>query len=164
MLVYAIRKIAPGYFCNNSVIWCLKILRAMIVRVGNRWSWFWPRVSIWYNSLLNVNIVPKYSGRDLFTNLYQNFKQWTSNISPTFCISSSLNNGSVWALYLQFVIMRRARFCSLNIHSTQNPSILYQTADEIKSKNHVWVSWLKIEGITLAYSLYLMYERFYWQS
>ena len=46
-------------------------------------------------------------------------------------------------------------------YSTQNPSMLYQTADEIKSKNHTWLSWLKMEGISLTYSLYPMYERFY---
>ena len=93
-----------------------------------------PRVSIWYNSLLNVNIVPKYLGRDLFTNLYQNFIHWTSNISLTFSISSSLNNGSVWALYLLFVIMRRARFCSLNIlfHSKPQHVIPNCRWDKIK--------------------------------
>ena len=113
--VLAFWVMALGHSCNKSGIRCLKTLRALLVRVGNKWSWFWPRVSIWYNSLLNVNIVPKYSGSDLFTNLYQNFIHWTSNISLTFSISSSLNNGSGWALYLLFVIMRRARFCSLNI-------------------------------------------------
>ena len=122
--VLAFWVMALGYSRNKSGIRCLKTLRALLVRVGNKWSWFWPRVSIWYNSLLNVNIVPKYSGSDLFTNLYQNFIHWTSNISLTFSISSSLNNGSVWALYLLFVIMRRARFCSLNIlfHSRFAPS------------------------------------------
>ena len=102
--------------------------------VGSKWSWFWPRVSIWYNSLLNVNIVPKYPGSDLFTNLYQDFIHWTSNISLTFSISSSLNNGSVWALYLLFVIMRRARFCSLNIlfHSKPQHVIPNCRWDKIK--------------------------------
>ena len=113
--VLALWVMALGYSCKKSGIWCVRTLRALTVRVGNKYSWFWPRVSIWYNSLLNVNIVPKYSGSDLFTNLYQNFIHWTSNIFLTFSISSSLNNRSVWALYLLFVIMRRARFCSLNI-------------------------------------------------
>ena len=111
---------ALGYSCNKSGIRCLKSLRALLVRVGNKRSWFWPHVSIWYNILLNVNIVPKYSGSDLFTNLYQNFIHWTSNISLTFSISSSFNNGSVWALYLLFV-MRRARFYSWNILFHSNP-------------------------------------------
>ena len=42
--------------------------------------------------------------------------------------------------------------------------MLYQTVDEMKSKNHTWVSWLKMEGISLDYSLYPIYQRFYWQS
>ena len=37
------------------------------------------------------------------------------NISLTFSIFRCLNNGSVWASYLLFVFMWRARFCSLNI-------------------------------------------------
>ena len=132
--VLAFWVMALGYSCNKSGIRCLKTLRALLVRVGNKWSWFWPRVSIWYNSLLNVNIVPKYPGRDLFTNLYQNFIHWTSNISLTFSISSSLNKGSVWALYLLFVIMRRARFCSLNIlfHSKPQHVIPNCRWDKIK--------------------------------
>ena len=132
--VLALWVMVLGYSCNKSGIWCLRTLRALTVRVGNKWSWFWPRVSIWYNSLLNVNIVPKYSGSDLFTNLYQNFIHWTSNIFLTFSISSSLNNGSVWALYLLFVIMRRARFCSLNIlfHSKPQHVIPNCRWDKIK--------------------------------
>ena len=132
--VLALWVMALGYSCNKSGIRCLRTLRALTVRVGNKWSWFWPRVSIWYNSLLNVNIVPKYSGSDLFTILYQNFKHWTSNIFLTFSISSSLNNGSVWALYLLFVIMRRSRFCSLNIlfHSNPQHVIPHCRLDKIK--------------------------------
>ena len=58
--------------------------------------------------------MPKYSVRDLFTNLYQNFIHWTSNILLTFSIPSSLNNGSVCIL---FTICHYAKnpFCSLNI-------------------------------------------------
>ena len=119
--VLAFWVMALGYSRNKSGIRCLKTLRALLVRVGNKWSWFWPRVSILYHSLWNVNIVPKYSRSDLFTNLYQNFIHWTSNISLTISNSSSLNNGSVWALYLLFVIMRRARFCSLNILCHSKP-------------------------------------------
>ena len=125
---------ALWYSCNKSGIRCLKTLRVLIVRVGNKYSWFWPRVSIWCNSLLNVNIVPKYSGSYLFTNLYHNFIHWALNISLTFNISSSLNNGSVWALYLLFVIMQRARFCSLNIvfHSKPQHVIPNYRWDKIK--------------------------------
>ena len=117
-------------------------------------SWFWPRVSIWYNSLLNVNIVPKYSGSDLFTNLYQDFIYWTSNIFVTFSISSSLNNGSVWALYLLFVIMRRARFCSLNIlfHSRPQHVIPNCRWDKIKKS---YVSFMAENGRYL-FSLFII--------
>ena len=101
-LVLALWVMALGYYCNKSGIWCLRTLRALTVRVGNKWSWFWPRVSIWYNSLLNVNTVSKYSGSDLFTNLYQNFIHWTSNTFLTFSISSSLNN--IFSMGIVFTI------------------------------------------------------------
>ena len=55
------------------------------------------------------------------TNLYQNFKHWTLNISFTLSNFSSLNKGSVCALYLLSVRIRRARFCSLNILSHSKP-------------------------------------------
>ena len=32
--------------------------------------------------------------------------------------------------------------------------------DWIKTTSHTWVSWLKMEGISLVYSLYPMYEKF----
>ena len=111
----ALRVIALWCSSNKFGIRCLKTLGALIVRVGNRKSWFWPCVSIWYNSLFNVNIVQKYSGSDLFTNSHQNFIHRASTISLTLSIFSFLSNGSVWAFYLLFVIMRRERFCSLNI-------------------------------------------------
>ena len=78
--------------------------------------------------------MPKYSGSDLFTSLYQNFIRWTLNISLTFSISSSLNNGSVWALCLLFVIRRRTRFCCLNIifHSKPQHVIPSCRWDKIK--------------------------------
>ena len=60
-------------------------------------------------------------GYSLLTNLYHSFKHCTSNISLTFNISRPLNIGSVWALYLLFVIIRRARFCNLNILSHSKP-------------------------------------------
>ena len=122
-----------GYFCNKSGIWCLKTLGALILRVESRWSWF-SRVWIWYDSLLNVNIVPKYSRRDMLTKLYQNFIHWTSNISQTLSISSSFNSGSVRAFYLLSVIIQRSRFCSLNIlyHSTPQHVIRRCRWDKIK--------------------------------
>ena len=58
---------------------------------------------------------------ELLTNSYQNFIHWTSNIFLTFSISSSLSNGSLSVLYLLFVIVRRARFCSLNILFNSKP-------------------------------------------
>ena len=153
---------ALGYSCNKSGIRCLKTLRALLVRVGNKWSWFWPRVSIWYNSLLSVNIVPKYPGSDLFTNLYQNFIHWTSNISLTFSISSSLNNGSVWALYLLFVIMRRARFCSLNILFHSKPQHVIHWWTQINQENilkyiillvhdHPWFDYITVDHVIIVY-------------
>ena len=124
--------IALGYSCDRSGIRCLKTLRALIIRVGNKWSWFRPRGFIWYSSLLNVNIVPKYSGSDLSTNLFQNFAHWTSNTSLTFSISSSLNNGSVCAFYLLFDIMLISRFRSFNIlfHSKPQHAILNCRSDK----------------------------------
>ena len=85
------------------------------------------RVSIWYNSLLNVNIVPKYPGTDLFTNLYRNFIHWTSNISLTFSISSSLNNG----------LLFKSQYGFRKQHSTELAA-LELTDRSIWSDRHVW--------------------------
>ena len=144
---------ALGYSCNKSGTRSLKTLRAPMVQVGNKWSGFWPCVSICYNSLLNVNIVPQYSGSDLFTNLYQNFIHRISNIALTFSISSSLNNGSVWALYLLFVIMRRARFWSSNtiFHSKPQHVIPNFRWDKIKES---YMSFLAENGRYL-FSLFI---------
>ena len=66
---------------------------------------------------------------------------WTINIFELelnwiefLTFSISLNNGSVWALYLLFVIMRRTRFCSLNIlfHSKPQHVIPNCRWDKIK--------------------------------
>ena len=43
------------------------------------------------------------------------------NMTLTFNISRSFNKGSEWALYLLFIIIRRARFCNLNILSHSKP-------------------------------------------
>ena len=115
-----------GYSCNKSGMLCLKTLWALVVQVWNQWSWFWPHVSISYESLLNVNNVPKYSGSDLFTNLYQNFIRWASNISLTFSIPSPLNNCSVWALYLLCLLRGEPVFVAWTSCSTQNPSMCEQ--------------------------------------
>ena len=161
--VLAFWVMALRYSCNKSGIRCLKTLRALLVRVGNKWSWFWARVSIWYNPLLNVNIVPKYSGSDLFKSLYQNSIRWTLNISLTFSISSSLNNGSVWALCLLFVIMRRARFWSLNIivHSKPQHVIPSCIWDKIKES---YMSYKWKWKISLSLFIIPNVRHIFWQS
>ena len=113
-----------GNLLSNSGIWCLKTFRAPLVRVGYRWRRSWFLVSISCSSWLNFNISRKYLGSLLFTNLYQNFRHWTSNMSFTFNKFNFLKKGSVSALYLLFVMMRRARFCSFYMRSHSNPQFV----------------------------------------
>ena len=60
----------------------------------------------------------------LFTNLYQNLRHWTSNISFTFNRCNCLKSGSVCALYRLFVIIPRARFCSFDMRSHSKPQFV----------------------------------------
>ena len=53
-----------------------------------------------------------------------NFIHWTSNISFTFNKYNCLKSGSVWALYLLFVIIRRARFCNFNMRNHSKPQFV----------------------------------------
>ena len=103
---------------NISGIRCLTTLQAPAVRVGYKWSIPRLQVSV---SWFYVNMDLKQWGSSLLTNLYHNCKHCTSNISLTFNISRSLNNEFVWALYLLFIIIRKARFCNLNILSHSKP-------------------------------------------
>ena len=104
----------------------------------------------------------KYLGSLLFTNLYQNFKYCTSNMSFTFNKFNFLKRGSVCALYLSFVMIRRARFCSFDMrcHWKSQFVILNWTCEWIKES--IW--WLKRAGIALACSSRLTGVIFYWQS
>ena len=108
----------------HSGVWCRKTLRAPIVRVGYKWSWSWLRVPMSWTSWLYLNMSRKKFGSFLFTNLYQNFIHWTSNISFTFNRYNCLKSGSVWALYLLFVIIRRARFCNFDMRSHSKPQFV----------------------------------------
>ena len=49
---------------------------------------------------------------------------WTSNISFTINRYNCLKSGSVWALYLLFVIIRRARFCNFDMRSHSKPQFV----------------------------------------
>ena len=60
-------------------------------------------------------------GKVLFLNLYQKFMNWILKMSEIFNNFNSLNKGSVWELYLQFVMIPTARFCSLKILFHSNP-------------------------------------------
>ena len=104
-----------GNLLSYYGIWCLKTFRAPLVRVGYRWRQSWFLVTISCSSWLNLNISRKYLGSLLFTNSYQNFRHWTSNVSFTFNKVNFFKRGSVCALYLLFVMMRRARFCSFDM-------------------------------------------------
>ena len=104
-----------GNLLSYSGIWCLTTFRAPLVRVGYRWRQSWFLVTISCSSWLNLNISRKYLCSLLFTNLYQNFRHWTSNMSFTFNKVNFFERGSVCALYLLFVMMRRARFCSFDM-------------------------------------------------
>ena len=89
-----------------------------------RWSWTWLRVPMSWTSWLYLNMSQKQFGIFLFTNLYRNFIHWTSNISFTFNRCNCLKSGSVWALYLLFVIIRRARFCNFDMRSLSKPQFV----------------------------------------
>ena len=89
--VFAYLIKSAGNWYINSERRCRKTLRAPNVRFGKTFIRSRFLVSISYKLLLYWNIDRKQFGSVLFENLYQNFVNWTSNISVIFIKCKSLN-------------------------------------------------------------------------
>ena len=131
---------------------CLKTLQTLTLRVGNKRGYFRTRVSIWHNSLLNVNIVPKYLGSYWFRNLYQNLMHWTSNVSQIISISSPSNSGSVGYCVYYLPLYEGPVSLPWISYSTQNASMPNCRWDIMKES---YMSFVADNGRYL-YSLFLL--------
>ena len=143
-----------GNLFHNSCIWCLKTLRAPLVRVGYKWSRSWFPVSISCNSWLYVNILRKYFGSLLFTYVHHNFRHCISNMSFSFNKCNCLRSGSVCALCRLFVMIRKARFCSFDMRSHSKPKFVIPNwrCERINESyiNHCWKEQVSFKPVHYA--------------
>ena len=108
-------------------------------------------------------------------NLYHDFKRCTPNMSLTFNSSRSLNDKSVWAFYLLFIIIYWACFCNLNIPSYLKPqhsisNCKWESASEscidfIENRGRYLLSWFIMPSIwEILFTFFYEYELHFMKS
>ena len=130
LCVWTLFSRSSGNSSSNSGTWCLNTFLAPSVRVGKRCRLFLFLVFLSCISWLYLKKDLKKLGKVLFLNLYQNLMHWILKMSEIFNNFNSLNRGSVWELYLLFVMIRTARFCSLKILLWGNQSVQFCETEE----------------------------------